>query len=334
VWTGPDGTDTALALASCTQPPVVAAYWLDPQLQRWSRWFAGYPEISDLAVLQNGQGVLALGGAEAAPTPSQSVTGTPTQTPAATGTPTAAPTSSPDPTATPDPTPEPGVHRIIFLHHSVGANLIAQGDVRQRLTALDYEFYDHGYNEDGLVLADGTPSGMNFDVPDDNTNPDGFAGIFAQPLHDPPDNTFSYLMQYDVIVFKSCYPVSNIQSDDQLAEYKSYYLSIRQRMDEYPNKIFILVTPPPEIPAETDAQAAARARDFADWLASAEYRNGHANVFTFDFFDLMADASTNMLRTDYQSDEFDAHPNELANQTAGPLFADFIDQSIRAYAGS
>ncbi len=40
----------------------------------------------------------------------------------------------------------------------------------------------------------------------------------------------------------------------------------------------------------------------------------------------------NMLRAEYQSDEFDAHPNELANQTAGPLFADFIDQSIRAYA--
>jgi hypothetical protein len=336
VWTGPDGTDTALALMSCTEPPVVAAYWLDPQLQRWSRWFAGYPEISDLAVLQNGQGVLALGGAEDAPTPAPSLTATvtPTQTPAGSATPTPAPTSSPEPTATPDPTPEPGAHRIIFLHHSVGVNLIAQGDVRQRLTALGYEFYDHGYNGDGLVLADGTPSGMNFDVPDDNTNPDGFAAIFGQALHDPPDNTFSYLMQYDVIVFKSCYPVSNIQSDDQLAEYKSYYLSIRERMDEYPNKIFILVTPPPEIPAETDAQAAARARDFADWLASGEYRNGHANVSTFDFFDLMADPSTNMLRIEYQSDEFDAHPNELANQTVGPLFADFIDQSIRAYGGS
>ena len=40
VWTGADGTDPALALASCSDPPVAAAYWLDPQAQRWSRWFA------------------------------------------------------------------------------------------------------------------------------------------------------------------------------------------------------------------------------------------------------------------------------------------------------
>jgi len=230
-------------------------------------------------------------------------------------------------------TPGADFRRVIFLHHSVGADLIEQGDVRRRLTALGYEFYDHGYNRDGLVLADGTWTDSSFDVPDDNTDPDGFADIFAQPLHDPPDNTFSHLMEYDVIAFKSCFPVSDIQSDDQLAEYKSYYLSIRDRMDQYPNKIFIVVTPPPEIPADTDVQAAARARDFADWLASSEYLSGHANVFTFDFFDLLADPSTNMLRAEYRTSEFDAHPNEPANQTIGPLFADFIDQSVDSYGG-
>jgi hypothetical protein len=222
--------------------------------------------------------------------------------------------------------------RVILLHHSVGANLIAQGDVRQRLTDLGYEFYDHGYNEDGLVLADGTSSGGNFDVPDDNTDPDGLANIFAQPLHDPPDNTFSELMQYDVIAFKSCFPTSNIQSDEQLADYKSYYLSIRDRMDEYPNKIFIVVTQPPEIPNDTDSEAAARARAWANWMASDEYLSGHPNVFTFNLFDRLADPSDNMLRAEYQTDESDAHPNELANQTIGPLFADFVDQAVTTYA--
>jgi hypothetical protein len=223
--------------------------------------------------------------------------------------------------------------RIIFLHHSTGESLIEQGGVRQRLTDMGYEFYDHGYNDDGLTLADGTPAGRDFDVPGDNTDPDGLADIFAQPLHDPPDNTFSHLMQYDVIAFKSCFPVSNIDSDEQLAEYESYYLSIRSRMDQHLDKIFIVVTPPPEVPANTDPQAAARARAFANWLASDEYLSGHPNVFTFDFFDLLADPSTNMLRADYQTDEYDAHPNELANQTIGPMFADFIAQSIRTYSG-
>ncbi|MDP2949880.1 MAG: hypothetical protein Q8P22_10130 [Chloroflexota bacterium] len=285
---------------------------------RFRRWYV----LAIGAVMAASLLVAACGGAkeEEPATPAQTEGPLPSPTPV-----------SPSPMAT--PTPGADFTRIIFLHHSTGANLIEQGDVRQRLTDLGYEFYDHGYNDDGLVLADGTPAGRDFDVPDDNTDPDGLADIFAQPLRDPPDNTFSHLMQYDVIAFKSCYPVSNIESDDQLAEYESYYLSIRDRMDQYPNQIFIVVTPPPEIPADTNPQAAARARAFSNWLASDEHLGGHPNVSTFNLFDLLADPSTNMLRADYQADEYDAHPNELANRTIGPLFADFIDQSARTYTG-
>ena len=230
--------------------------------------------------------------------------------------------------------PEADFRRVIFLHHSVGADLIERGDVRQGLTALGYEFSDHGYNEDGLVLADGTRAGSDFDVPDDNTDPDGLAAIFAQPLDDPPDNTFSHLMQYDVIAFKSCFPTSHIESDAQLAEYKSYYRTIRDRADQYPDKLFIVITPPPEIPFDTDSEAAARARAFADWLTSGEYLSGHPNVFAFDLFDLLADPDTNMLRSKYLTDEYDAHPNEIADQAAGPLFVSFIDRAVETYVAT
>jgi hypothetical protein len=182
--------------------------------------------------------------------------------------------------------------RIIFLHHSCGEGLIEEGGVRQGLTALGYEFYDHGYNGDGLRLADGTWTGENFNVPDDNTDPDGFAVIFSQPLHDPPDNTFSYLMQYNVIAFKSCYPVSNIGDNDQLEEYQSYYLS--------------------------------------DWLASDEYLDGHDNLVTFDFFDLLAN-DDDVLRRDYRVDQWDGHPNTEANEEIGPIFVTFLDTEIRNY---
>ena len=235
------------------------------------------------------------------------------------------------PTA-PSVPPPSGYHRIVFLHHSCGANLIAQGGVRERFAALGYEFYDHGYNGDGLVLADGTWTGRNWDVPDDNTDPDGYAAIFAQPLHSPPDNTFSHLMEYEVIVFKSCFPVSNIGSDEQLNEYKSYYLSIRARMDQYPDRIFVIVTQPPQVQANTDAQEAARARAFTNWLASAEFLSGHHNVFTFNFFNLLADPATNMLRAGYTGDPSDAHPNEQANQAIAPQFVDFVHGAIRTYS--
>jgi hypothetical protein len=222
--------------------------------------------------------------------------------------------------------------RIIFLHHSCGEGLIEEGGVREGLSARGYEFYDHGYNDEGLRDADGSYTGRNFDVPGDNTDPDGIAEIFRQPLHDPPDNTFSHLMQYDVIAFKSCYPTSNIDSDDQLNEFKGYYLSARDRMDQFPDKVFIVVTQPPQVPGSTDAGEARRARGLADWLKSDEFLSGHPNVFTFDFFGYLA-GSDNMLRPEYRYDNYDGHPNERANREIGPLFVEFIDQAIRNYEG-
>ena len=66
VWSGGDDTPTAEALATCTEGPVEAAYWLDPEWQAWLRYFAGHPELSSLPTLDNFQGILALG---AKPTP-------------------------------------------------------------------------------------------------------------------------------------------------------------------------------------------------------------------------------------------------------------------------
>ena len=61
VWSGGDDTATAEALATCTEVPVEAAYWLDPEWQAWLRYFAGHPELSSLPTLDNFQGILALG---------------------------------------------------------------------------------------------------------------------------------------------------------------------------------------------------------------------------------------------------------------------------------
>ena len=96
VWGGADGVDPGEALASCNEPSVAAAYWIDPQSQVWTRWFAGRPEISDLAPLQHGQGLLAVGSVPLA---------TPTPTPALTSTP--LPSQTPTATPTPGGTPEP-----------------------------------------------------------------------------------------------------------------------------------------------------------------------------------------------------------------------------------
>lgn len=121
-----------------------------------------------------------------------------------------------------------------------------------------------------------------------------------------------------------------IESDAQLAGYKSYYLSIGDCMDQYPNKIFMVGTQPPQVRFDTDGAIAARARVRMEWLQSAEYLAGHPKVFVFNLFGLLADGD-NVLCAEYRADEHDSRPKELANRTIGPLFADFIDPAVRTY---
>jgi hypothetical protein len=206
--------------------------------------------------------------------------------------------------------------RIIFMHHSTGLGVIAEGGVREGFTAVGYEFWDHGYNEEGLVDASGSALGINWSVPDDNTDPDGWYAIFNQPVTDPPSNTFSHMLEFDVIIFKSCFPTSDIQSEEQFEDYRRYFLSIRDVIDQYPNS--------------TSPEAAARARRWAEYLTSDEYLSGHPNIVVFDFFSLLADQG-GFLRSEYRVDESDSHPNELANRTVGPVFVQFVDQAVREF---
>jgi len=224
---------------------------------------------------------------------------------------------------------------IIFLHHSTGHNLIEQGGVRELFTEAGYDFWDHGYTWPGLRRPDGSETGYSYRIPDDNTDRDGLGRIFSQRVYPLPINALSGLLQHDVIISKSCFPASQIDSEEQLQTYKGTYLAMRDVMDQYPDKLFIVMSPPPLNPASTDPQAAARARAFANWLASDAYLAGHPNVAAFDFFDALAESDPaamdfNMLRADYRDGE-DSHPNQTANEIVGPHFAGTVIQTIKAF---
>jgi len=81
--------------------------------------------------------------------------------------------------------PDGDYTNVVFLHHSTGANLIAEGNVRPLLTELGYQFWDHGYNQAGLVRPDGTRTGAGYRIPGmlwrGNTDVDGLAELFSQP---------------------------------------------------------------------------------------------------------------------------------------------------------
>ena len=229
------------------------------------------------------------------------------------------------------------LENVCFLHHSCGSNWIREGKIREGLTDKGFDFYDHGYNGQGLTLPSGKKAGYSYKVPDDNTNPDGFATIFAQENHTPPDNTLSYLLQHDVIIFKSCYPVSDIKMYATLEEYKDYYRIVAHNTDKYPDKLFVIVTQPPLVKKGSCCKlTAANARSFVNWLKSDEFLSGHPNLVTFDWFDLLAEDNKNMgnfnnLRTEYSKGDGDSHPNKKANEETAPAFIDFISEVAVSY---
>lgn len=225
----------------------------------------------------------------------------------------------------------------IFLHHSTGDALINEGGVRELFMEAGFDFWDHNYNWLGLSRPDGSQAGYSYIIPDDNTDPDGLARIFGQRAYGLPLNALSGLLQHEVIVFKSCFPASDITNDGHLQQYKDWYLEMRDVMDQHPDRVFVVMSPPPLNPAATIPEAAARARAFADWLTSEAYLEGHPNVFAFDFFDQLAEddpasSDFNMLRADYRDGE-DSHPNRKANETVGPAFAEAVMAAARSYHG-
>lgn len=225
---------------------------------------------------------------------------------------------------------------IIFLHHSVGNHLVSQGKLRELLQTEGFEFWDHGRNDQGLRDPEGKGMGYNYNVPNDNTDPDGLVEIFRQKILPLPLNTLSSLLQHEVIILKSCYaPANNLRSDALVEMYKVYYQEMRDVMAAHPDHIFVLLTTPPLNPAATTAEEAARARQLATWLSSAEFLGDTKNVFVFNFFDLLAEsdpaaADYNMLRAEYRDGE-DSHPNQAANEAVAPLLASFLADRIQGY---
>jgi hypothetical protein len=220
------------------------------------------------------------------------------------------------------------LRNVVFLHHSVGKNLIEQGGVREILSEAGYRFWDHDYNGLGLRDPQGNYTGYGYNIPYDNTDPDGLLRLFSQPAYGAPVNALSSLLQHEVIAFKSCYPASDIVTEAQLAERKAWYLTMRDAMDQHPDKLFIVITQPALNPAETNLEIAVRARAFANWLTSDEFLQGRQNIAVFDLFDRLAEsnpqaADANMLRQDFRQGS-DSHPTQAANEIVGPQFAAFI----------
>jgi hypothetical protein len=165
----------------------------------------------------------------------------------------------------------------------------------------------------------------------------------------------SLTAKYDVIIFKHCFPGAGIDSDratssvssssKTLGNYKLQYRALREMMDKYPENKFIVWTLAPLHRNATSPDDAARARQFVDWVKSVwltEDGRNHPNIFVFDFWGIVAETNpapanglVNCLKYYYEGSHTgnDSHPNAAANNAAGPLFAQFIVNTLEFQTG-
>lgn len=240
--------------------------------------------------------------------------------------------------------------KVFFLHHSTGAHLLSQGKLREQLSNLipKVELFDHGYNLStrkrlesrvwpmlsGLTDNYGNFQNIDYQIPDDNTNPDGLAKLFG--LDPFEENALGKILKYDVIIYKSCYPVTKIKTNSQLEEYKENHRSIISVIKKYPDKLFLAFTPPPLRYEMTKVEFSTRAREFVEWMKSEEL-DCLTNLMIFDYFSLLSDNDPkskyfNTLRRDYCGFLFfDSHPNKKANIETGEVFCEFLHSNIRDF---
>ena len=240
-----------------------------------------------------------------------------------------------------------GDERVLFLHHSTGGAVYTQGGVAGWISRYNTA-NGTDYRLDARAYPDNPYPWSNY--------PYDYWNLWVNGNCDDAQSSIacmgSLVREYDVIILKHCYPGADVLEDTgspniasarkSPENYKLQYRALRELMDDYGDTQFIVWTLAPRHRLSTSTSNATRARAFVDWVRSewlTEDGHSHPNIAVFDFWGYAAEENdgtstgqgpVNTLRYEYEKrhDDEDSHPNILANETIGPLFAEFIVNTI------
>jgi hypothetical protein len=140
--------------------------------------------------------------------------------------------------------------------------------------------------------------------------------------------------QYQVILFKHCYPVSNIKADKDtadinsdyksLANYKLQYAALRDKLHEFPDTKFILWTGAALVESAVSEDGAKRAKAFFKWVID-EWDLPGDNIYVWDLYSLETGGGL-YFKEEYASSPNDSHPNgEFAGKAVQLIFNRIVD---------
>lgn len=190
---------------------------------------------------------------------------------------------------------KPGANKkVFFIHHSTG-QIYWDGGMKEALKS-------HGYTGQAPWW-------------DGGTDPGDFYSLFSDY------NSWNTFGDADIIIFKSCYPASDIESKAQLNQYKTWYKELFAIYKNHPNKLFVPMSTPPLPKAMTNAKEAKRAIEFDTWLAGkylAKYKAGYSrnNLLPYRLHKELMNKK-GYLAGKYVADPYDGHPNAKAGKRVG-----------------
>lgn len=236
--------------------------------------------------------------------------------------------------------------KIVFLHHSTGYSIwtgktnryiykiTGQGDVQR------YFKKHNSKNKTGYAISDQffpkkEPYGWN-------NYPFDYYNIWVKNAGDNPyleEPTLEILTKdFDVIIFKHCFPVSNIKEDSgspdidspvkSIENFRLQYDALKAKMHQFPENKFIVWTAAANTQKRMSGDEAARTRQFRDWVVN-EWDEKGDNIFVWDFYELETEGGLYLAEKNAYSPD-NSHPGKEFSARVAPLFGQFIIDVIES----
>lgn len=226
---------------------------------------------------------------------------------------------------------------IIFLHHSTGG-VVWEGGVPQWFEqynaqqGTNYQIVERAFPKD-------SPYGWN-------NYPYDYWNIWVEHAGNRPykqEPTLEILTrQYDIIVWKHCFPVSAIQEDTgdpdvrsaekRIENYKLQYEALKVKMRSFSETKFVVWTGAALVQSDTDEASARRARAFFDWVKN-EWDEPGDNIYLWDLYELETEGGL-YLKNEYAASSNDSHPSSAFAKRVAPLFGQRIVDVIEGRGDS
>ena len=225
---------------------------------------------------------------------------------------------------------------IIFLHHSTG-NRIWRGGLSKIADKLGFngdvsKWFDN-YSQKNSKNYKITETNFPKESPYGwNNYPYDYYNIWVKNAGEKPykeEPTLEILTKkYDVIIFKHCFPGSNIKPNDEqpdinsskktLDNYKLQYEALKKKMLEFPNTKFILWTLTAQLESQSGEGEAERANEFYEWVKT-DWDNTGDNIYLWDFREFQVEGGL-YFKNEYADAENNSHPNSNFSSKVAPYF--------------